>query len=267
MTMINHFISRVILVINISILTNTILIDGLVSNLIQTSTLIGYNCGHLETRYKFHALISLCSMLMSIYLLYCLCFNKFLLIVHTDHTERSSGCLFVIFFIIPFIFWCILVAYLCILLASKNLYAPTQDLYHKAPPGYSKADSDELNSMKNMIKSKFSSLLKIAKNKEDEWIDTDLEIKKLPWFLLNLTRSQSLELQLKYAKFCLFTCLNIFFFLLFFIRLNLFAKLCWARSTIYINIFISKIYIQKDNINNKRFWNLINSNWLEFGLY
>ncbi len=233
MTTIKYFISRVILVINISILINTILIDGLISNFIQTSTLIGLNCAHLETRYKFHAFISLLALMMTLYLLYCLCFNKFLLTVNSAHTERGSGCLLVVFFIIPFVFWCLLVAYFCNLVTSRDLYAPTQELYHKQPPGYTKADSDELNSVKSIIKTKLNSFLKIAKYDAEPY-DTNLEIKKLPWFILNLTRSQSLELSLKYAKFCLFTFMSIIFFLLFFLRLNLFAKLCWAVLYIYI---------------------------------
>lgn len=216
--MINNFISRVIVVINVSLLINTILIDSLSSSLIQI-TLID---SKYNLRHKFQTLCSSILLICTLYLLYSLCFNSFLIII-----SKRTKSEYLFFVLIPFICWLTIGLFAINLLFNKDLYSPPIELYHKAPLDYKKSQTNDLHKLKSIIKSKFTKLLSHDDDYAAEQHSTDL-----PWFLLNLSQSQQFELQLKYFKICLFTFLNICFYLFSFICFNSFACCLRAREDI-----------------------------------
>lgn len=225
--MINNLVSRVIAIVNISILINIVLIDSLMSNLIQIG-LIDSKFKHFELRLKFQLFISSSLIICLIYVLYSLCFNKFFIFV-TIKTQsgdliKPSKLDLVVFVLIPFLVWCFLFLSLVNLHLNRDLY--TSHMYHKQPVNYKrKTDLASINNkLKSIIKSKLTFFNSKKESNEDDYLNDENKLNDLPWYILDFNESQSIELELKYFKYCLFTFINIIFCLLLFIRLNVYAK-------------------------------------------
>ena len=232
--MINSFISRVIVVINVSILINIIFSDGLMSNLIQIG-LINSDFEHFKTttRLKLVTLFSFILIILLFYLLYSICFNSFLTVITTqpegegeeeEEKQQQQTPKYKLFLccIVPILIWCLLICYLLIIAYNQDIFAPNKELYHKQPPDYSQYNGNELKKIKTILKSKFNSFL--SQDKSDNSDTNEDKVNQLPWFILNLESSQFYELRFKYFKMCFFTFLNVILFCLLFFRLNLFAK-------------------------------------------
>lgn len=231
--MINNFISRVIVIANVSILINIVLIDGLMSNIIQIG-LIDSKFKNHQVRQLFQSLFSLGLLLSLIYVLFTICFNKFLLFI-TTRTEtgeviKPTKLNLVVFVLVPVLVWCLLFVSLVNLYLNRDLY--TAQMYHKQPVSY-RRKSDLDNTISNIksniknLKSKLTFFNKKDSNNEEYDLNDEMnnKLNDLPWFILSLNESQALELDLKYYKYCLFTFINIILYALLFIGLNVYAKI------------------------------------------
>ena len=226
--MIHNLVWRVCAIIAVSSLINITIIDGFLSNLTQIDSTSDPNFGHFNWRYKMHALLSFCFILIQFYLLYFLSFESFLKM----NSEGNNNKVRLVFFkILPGMFMCYAVFVFVVLCLSRKMYVPDKGLFHLAPVSFAQKKQQPAEGLStDLIKKTLSTFLKSNANKLPLFnpMNGNTRAKKdfasLPWKLLQLDNSQSYELQFKYLKFLFFTAFALFIYTILSLRLNICRK-------------------------------------------